>query len=383
MQPVDFEKHNAEVREVWKTYNEGRPLRVPMTLGISSRYLMFNPDANPDKVTFAEFSNDPDVMLRCKAEHQWWIRHHIVYDAEMGMPAKGWAVGVDFQNYYEAAWFGCPIEYRGDEVPDTRPILTDDRKRLLFDRGMPDPFGGLMGKNRHFYEHMLRRKDEGFTHRGLPIASVGPCGMGTDGPLTVACSLRGATEMCLDFYEDPRYAEELLDFITDATIARIKAWRRYLGQPETNDAWGFADDSVQLLSRDLYRQFILPRHKRLVAAFSKKGPNSVHLCGDSSRHFKTLRDELNIKTFDTGFPIDLARITQELGPEVRLQGGIHVTTLRDAAPAAVREECRRILLSGVKENKRFVFREGNNLAPHTPLENLRAMRDAVKEYGVY
>ena len=380
---MDFEKHNAEVREVWKTYNAGRPIRVPMVLGISARYLMFNDDANPRRLSFTEYSNDPDVMLQCRLAQQWWIRRHMVHDAEMGPPAKGWSIGVDFQNYYEAVWFGCPLEYRHNEVPDARPFLTDDRKRLLFDRGLPHPFGGLMGKNKEFYEHMKRRQAEGFTYRGLPIASVSPCGLGTDGPFTIACCLRGATELCLDLYEDPRYAEELLDFITDATIARIKEWRKYLGQPEMTDAWGFADDSVQLLSCDLYRRFVLPRHKGLVAAFARKGPNSVHLCGDAYRHFKILREELNITSFDTGFPIDLAKATRELGPDVRLQGGIHVTTLRDATPQAVREECRRILLSGVKANKRFVFREANNLAPHTPLENIQAMYDAVKEFGRY
>jgi hypothetical protein len=380
---MDFERHNAEVREVWKTYHEGRPVRVPMTLGISARYLMFNDDANPSRATFTDLSNDPDIMLQCKLEHQWWIRHNVVYDAEMGMPAKGWAVGVDFQNYYEAVWFGCPLEYRRDEVPDARPFLTDDRKRMIFDNGLPGPFSGLMGKNREFYEHMKRRQQEGLTFKGLPIASVIPCGLGTDGPFTVASCLRGAAEICLDLYEDPRYAEALLDFITDATLARITEWRKLLGQPEMTDSWGFADDSVQLLSCDLYRQFVLPRHKRLMAAFARKGPNSVHLCGDAYRLFKTLHDELNITTFDTGFPIDLAKATRELGPEVRLQGGIHVTVLRDASPAAVREESRRILLSGVKENRKFIFRDANNLAPHTPLENIRAMHEAVKEFGRY
>jgi uroporphyrinogen decarboxylase len=107
------------------------------------------------------------------------------------------------------------------------------------------------------------------------------------------------------------------------------------------------------------------------------------LCGDAYRHFRILRDELNIMAFDTGFPIDLAKATRELGPEVRLQGGVHVTILRDASPEGVREECRRILLSGVKENKKFIFRDANNLAPHTPLENILAMYDAVKEFGKY
>ena len=52
-----------------------------------------------------------------------------------------------------------------------------------------------------------------------------------------------------------------------------------------------------------------------------------------------------------------------------------------ANPAAVREEVRRILTSGVLAGGRFVLREGNNLAPHTPLENTEAMYRAGREFG--
>lgn len=35
------------------------------------------------------------------------------------------------------------------------------------------------------------------------------------------------------------------------------------------------------------------------------------------------------------------------------------------------------------EGKRFVLREGNNLAPCTPIEYIRAMDEAGKKFGYY
>ena len=115
--------------------------------------------------------------------------------------------------------------------------------------------------------------------------------------------------------------------------------------------------------------------------FATNKPRGIHLCGDATRHFTTLRDELNIQSFDTGFPVDFGRLRAELGPGVTIMGGPHVDFLRTATPAAIREEARRILQSGVLTGGRFVLREGNNLAPLTPLENTEALYHAGREFG--
>jgi uroporphyrinogen-III decarboxylase len=96
-----------------------------------------------------------------------------------------------------------------------------------------------------------------------------------------------------------------------------------------------------------------------------------------------MRDELNVQSFDTGFPVDHGWLREELGPDVRIQGGPHVELLRTGTPAQIREETRRILQSGVMEGGKFVLREGNNLAPGTPEENVAAMYAACREFGRY
>ena len=55
--------------------------------------------------------------------------------------------------------------------------------------------------------------------------------------------------------------------------------------------------------------------------------------------------------------------------------------LKDGTPEQIKSETRRILESGVCEDCRFVLREGNNLAPHTPFDNLHYMYQEVRNFG--
>jgi uroporphyrinogen-III decarboxylase len=403
---IDFDQHNAEVAFLWDAYAAGSPPRVPVILGANARYFLASPEANPEGMMFRQYSEDPDVMLRAQVRFADWARRNLPQDVELGPPSAGWDARVDFQNYYEAAWFGCSIQYLDPEVPDTTPAFSDETaKRRLLTGGPPAPFDGLMARNLDFHETMCRRQREGFTYLGKPIRSVTMCGLGTDGPFTVACNLRGATEMCLDLLVDPGYARELLAFITEATIARITAFRSYLGEPVVRPAFGFADDSIQSLSEETYAEFVLPCHRRLVEAFADPssplvpsatppplGPrrafaearhNSVHLCGDASRLFPLLARELGIRQFDTGYPIGFAWVRSALGSEAHVFGGPRVELLRQGPADAIAGDVRRILSSGVTAGRRFVLREANNLAPGTPVAHLQAMYDAAKLYGRY
>lgn len=378
----DFTAHNEEMAAAWKALDQCKPTRVPMILGTNTRYFMFNNGANPKRLTFRDYTEDPDVMFDMALEFQRWSRFNLLQDAELGLPER-WNIAPDFQNYYEAAWFGCKVEYIDDQVPDTRPAFADNPEAIM-DGGPPDPFGGIMGRAQEYFEH-FQRAAESKEFFGRPIrANVPWCGCGTDGPLTVACNLFGPEFTCTAMIEEPARLSKLMDFITTATIARMIAWRKLAAIPVPQDNFGFADDSCALISTEMYREHVLPHHRKLCDAMGIKGSKrGIHLCGDVMRLFPVLRDELNIQTFDTGFPIDFAEVRKQLGPQVRINGGPHVEFLMRATPAQVRDEVKRILTSGIMDGGQFVLREGNNLAPHTPLENTEAMYHACREFGRY
>lgn len=372
-----FDRHNALQSEVWKAYRAGAPIRTPMVIGCNERITMDDPATNPDRITFEEMFCDPAKMLQRQLEHQLYVRTHIPQDAAMGLPAEGWNAGVVRFNVFEAAWFGCEVVFEDGFVPDTLPLGEEAVKHLLA-RGVPDPYGQpFMAQVWADYDWLLERQASGFEFQGKPLASVSPCAGYTDGPLTVACNVRGATEFLGDLLADPPFADALLDLITDAAIARIRAIRDRIGAPARSAGVGFADDSCQLISTEMYVERILPRHKRLVDALGDGSPNGIHMCGDSTRHFPTIARELNVGSFDTGFPVDFGALRQALGPQVEIVGGPSVPFLQTHRPDAVYAETRRILDSGVTEGGKFILREGNNLPPGVPLDNLRAMYRAV------
>ena len=394
------EQHNAEQREVWDRLWAGNPIRPPVTIGINIRYYLDNPAVNPKAYTFKQYTLEPDVMLELQLAAARWARHNTNwhFDAEVGPPEKQWEVSIDYQNCYEAAWFGCELYFAEGQPPDTRPMLADDDdKNLLFDRGIPDPLNdNAMGQIRRHYEYW-KEKLERFTFEGKPVRCTGVSGLGTDGPLVAAINLRGA-EFITDLYLDPDWAQQLLSYIVEAAIVRIEAWRKHLGPDMPADwfaqdpmgiKWGLGDDSVELLSLEAYRELILPHHERLYEHFgggppkAGGGPNFIHLCGDVQRLLPTIRDELNVKSFDTGFPINWETLRDELGDDVMVWGGVPVSILKDGTPDDVAAETKRILRTNIMRGGKFIMREANNLAPGTPFENLESMYQTTKEVGRY
>ena len=383
--PDEFDKHNDEVRKVWDAFAAGSPTRVPVIFALAENVLLLDARLNPKGVTFADYCRDPDVMMQVQLELQKWIRLHVWHDMEMGLPADGWApLYVDFQNTAEAAWMGCPITY-GDEgsVPDTTPILQDDKQKLR-DLEIPDPVhGNIMGTVYDYWKY-LTDKIEDYEFEGLPIRGVVPVAHMTDGPFTLAGNLRGITELCLDIYEDGDFVHELMTFVTDALIARGKAWYPLMGVELPMEGWmqGFGDDSAELLSVESYRQFVLPYHRRLTEAFGGSGPCHIHMCGRAQHLFKTMQAELNMQDFYVGYFCDLGKMRRELGPDVMIEAGvIHPTILRDGDAGEIRDEVKRGMTSGGMTGGRL--KVGTCVAPGTPAESLRIAYDAGREYGRY
>jgi uroporphyrinogen-III decarboxylase len=175
--------------------------------------------------------------------------------------------------------------------------------------------------------------------------------------------------------------------ITRDAVARNRALGNLAGGWKKAERGTLADDSIQLISPRQYREVVMPAHALWYDEMSLARPEdrrrSMHLCGDATRHFKTLRDELGVDSFDTGFPVDHGALRKELGPDVEILGGPNVDVLLRRTPNECAEATRAILQSGVTEGGRFVLREGNNLPPRCPQENLRAVYKTCLAHGRY
>lgn len=379
----NIELHNQLNSELWSDFNAGRAKRVPVTAGISSRYVILRKESNPKGYTFEEYHNNPQAMLEIQLELERFRRFDYDDDTQKGVPKDGWHIFVDLQNVYEAAWYGAGVHFHEGNVPDTSPFLTEETKYDFIKQPFPDPFSGIMAHAKDCVEY-FKKQAETMTFMGTKIASIEACPLWTDGPFTVACNLLGSDNFCMDMIAEPEFAEAFLDYITDATIMRIRAWRNYLGLPEKIAGWGFADDIIQLLSVDMVKEMLLPRYKRLLDALRVEGTQTgIHLCGDSTRYMPMLRDELDCGWFDTGFPVNFAQFSKDIGNKVIWQGGPHISLLLSGTPGEIDCEVKRILAEVMPNTRRFVLRDGNDIAPHTPIENIEAMVHAGRKYGVF
>ncbi len=382
-------EHNAEAQAVWADFNaavagQGRSLRPPVALGTATQFFIFNHDLNPDeRVTFERYCTDADVMFDFQlAAATWRAQHMAPYcDDPIGMPPnrEAWLVRVDGQNFDEAAHLGAPVVFLPGQVPDVQPILAGDRKHALFDVGLPDPLYGGWYRGAH---DILQRWQERLLHEpefcGWPV-KIAPFGWWSGGPLTLAVALRGH-ELMTDFYEDAEYVRALLTYLTEVTIQRVRAHARFFDLSDPPDSLWFADDALQMLSVKMAREFMLPVYRRLKSEMTTAQHVKIHLCGNATRHFGWLKDEVGVDDFETGFPVDHGRIRHELGTDVTIHGGPTVMLLRDGAPEQVAADTQRILDSGVCEGGRFVLREANNLAPYTPFVNLAAMYETARAW---
>jgi len=238
---IDFKAHNQRSKEIWEAYEAGNPIRVPVVIYADARNWIFAPTENTTGITMTEYIKNPDIMLNCQVKAAEWIRHNILSDGGMGYPENGWSVMVDYQNFLEAVWFGGKIKY--GEEPHTEAFLTEANKWSIFEKGIPEPFSGINGEVIKRYEYFIE-KMKSYSYKGLPLINVEmPFNMlGTDGPFTIACAIRGVENFIIDMLDDSEYANKLMSFISDAIIGRIRKVREYLGIEEKIDGFGFADD---------------------------------------------------------------------------------------------------------------------------------------------
>ncbi|MHB1294081.1 MAG: uroporphyrinogen decarboxylase family protein [Anaerolineae bacterium] len=370
---------NADKAALWKTFRAGSPCRAPVEIATTPRIWLLNGRLNEEGISFERYFTDPATMLKVQLAyglHRAQVINRYC-DDPAGLPER-WTVSVDRQNVFEAAFFGAPVCYREGQVPDTQPPLVGANREAFAKVDVTRPLSrGFFSEALALYERLVELAERTtFLDRPVDVTPYFPAV--TDGPLTVGMNLRGP-ELLTDLVLDPDYTDRLFEAITEAAIARAQAFRAYWGKPQ--EGGGLADDSIQLISTAMYRERVLPFHRRYLEAVRPGVRRSIHLCGDATRHFRTIRDELNVWEFDTGFPVNFAALRRELGPEVLIHGGVEVALLLHGTPEQVYRRATAILTSGIREGGRFILREANNLPPCVPEENLAAMYQAALDQG--
>ncbi|HVM57968.1 MAG TPA: uroporphyrinogen decarboxylase family protein [Gaiellaceae bacterium] len=259
----------------------------------------------------------------------------------------------------EAADCGGGIVFYEDEPPavdEERSVLRD--RSALASLRAPDPHRGTRMSNR------LRAVTELADTAGRERLVEG----WIEGPCSEAADLRGINRLMLDFFDDPDFVHELVDFVVELGIAFGRA------QVEAGaEVIGIGDPTASLIGPALYEEFIWPGARRLVAALHDAGAICrVHICGNS-RTILPLVSRLGCEIVDVDSLVPMAEAREAVGAEQVLCGNLDpVRSIHDEDPATIRAElaaCHR------EAGARHVVGAGCEIPRGTPLDNFRAIVD--------
>lgn len=203
--------------------------------------------------------------------------------------------------------------------------------------------------------------------------------------------MRGFEDAFSDLAGNPGLAERIMDRVLDLKMAYWGRALEILGDAVdvVQEADDFAGQTGLLLSPAAYRRLAKPRHKKLFDFIHSRTKAKIffHSCGSVRKVIPDLIeagvDILNpVQVSAAG--MDTAELKREYGKDLVFWGGGVDTqrVLGGGTPQEVREEVRR-RVTDLKPGGGFVFNTVHNIQGNVPAENLVAMWEAYREYGVY
>ncbi len=244
----------------------------------------------------------------------------------------------------------------GPTINEDRPALGD--KRRLAQLEVPDPLsGGRMTDQITSIAVMRERAEPGASIVGW-----------VEGPLALAQELRGLNNLMVDFFDDPGFVTDLIEFACDVAL------RNWEPQVEAGaDTIGFSDAAASMIGPDLYERFVLPAQLRLAKGIRAKRPDvmiRLHMCGRIDPLLPAMRG-LPVDIFELDFPVDISRAREVLGDDRTILGNVStVGVMLSGTPEDVYEAaaaCHRAC------GRRFIVGTGCEISPATPPDNLRAL----------
>lgn len=193
-----------------------------------------------------------------------------------------------------------------------------------------------------------------------------------------AWSLRGFDALLMDLVEQPAWAEELLDRITEIQVTLA---RRFVAVGV--DGGYFGDDyGAQrglLFSPRLWRQMIKPRLARMFGVFVEAGlPVLLHSDGDI---WPILPDlvEIGLTCLNPVQPevLDHGRLYREFGKHLSFYGGISTQeVLPKVSPTEVQAATRACISGLAPEGTGLILGPSHRMQSDIPPENVVAMLEA-------
>lgn len=201
-------------------------------------------------------------------------------------------------------------------------------------------------------------------------------------------NLVGMEKFLMDLYCEEEYIPVLLDKISDFNqtvglkLIELGADMIWMGDD-------LGTQSGMMISAELYRKLIKPRQACIIKAFKDAKPDIIiayHSCGSILPIIEDLI-EVGVEVLNPIQPkangMNLAELKNKYGDRVAFFGTIDVQgVLPNGTVDDVRREVQLRIEQGGKGGG-LILAPAHNIQPDTPIENILAMYQEIKEFGTY
>ena len=209
-------------------------------------------------------------------------------------------------------------------------------------------------------------------------------GRGDQGPFSLALMLRGYENFMVDIAlnEQPDLIYKLLDYCRQ-TATRFAMAQLEAGAHATSI--GESPSGPDVLSPRHYRKWAFEHQKRMIAEFKAQGKLIAHhICGNT---VPILDDFIatGAQITEIDHKTDLAKACDAANGKTAILGPIDTNLLAFGTPDEIDVACREaieIMRGGKDYHTGFVLGPGCALDAKTPADNIHALVEAAKKYGV-
>ena len=210
-------------------------------------------------------------------------------------------------------------------------------------------------------------------------------------PFEMGCALRGYEQFCCDLYTDEAFAEALLDKCLELAM---RFWDAYLAEigPYIQVAAGGDDVGMQtttIISPEMYRKFIKPRHKKLYDFIKTRTKAKIflHSCGSVYDLIPDFIEEgvdiLSPVQFTAG-KMDLVNLKRDFGKDITFWGaGIDTQhVLPEGSLQEIKDQVNRVF-DIMAPGGGFVFVPVHNIQANIQPERIVTVYDTAREKRIY
>ena len=368
---------------VMMAINHQEPDRVPVDLGATivttivriayqnlRHYLGMQPD--PDPVI-------SHVQMDTVYPMEDFFRHYQVDFRAVHMKSSWefkpkWMPDDSFYDEFGVRWKKASYYYDAVE----RPLASAETIQDIENFDWPDPYD-------HGRVEGLRQEAQ-YLHDHADYAIIADIMCG--GPFEQACILRGYQDFLVDLHWNPKFAEYLLDKITELDVA---LWETFLGEVGDYIQIAAQGDDVGMQDRmyvkpDMYRKFVRPRQQKLFDSIHANSAAKVfyHTCGSV---YPVIGDfiDMGVEILNPvqrgAAQMDIVTLKREFGSDITFfGGGIDVQyTLSFASLKELEDDVKRTL-DIMAPGGGFVFVPSHNIQADIEPERVDTVYQTVLKH---